>query len=108
MAGVWSTQFVCGYTNSHASAEALGFTVPAGKIAVVRAVDLFSDTATTTLFFVRTLPTMVPFFSSKDAPIYTTRHWAGHAVFVSGQRFGPRWIAGAGWCQASGFLLDAS
>lgn len=105
---VYSTLFMAAYVNSTASATAVNYTVPAGKVAVVR-----------TISFVCENPGLV--YVGRQSGGLTTyiestlgltagggRTWRGDHVFNAGQLIRAVWVAGSHSVNVSGFLLNVS
>lgn len=104
---VYSTHFFSGYVATSAQASAMGYTVPAGKVAVVRSVDMFASTPGS-VFVGRLLGGLViPILSSTGLTSFQTRHWDGDQVHAAGVRIQCQWIDGVIGVNCSGFLLNA-
>jgi hypothetical protein len=103
---VYSTRFVVASVNSSATAAAASFTVPAGRVAVVRSVDLFVDVVGLVQFRYQQSP-WTAWVSTVGVPLHNVRSWEGRHVFVAGEVIGCYWGSGAAGVIASGYLLNA-
>lgn len=105
--GVYSTRFVCGQVGSGAQADSLEWTVPAGKVAIVRSVSFVANAVGVTLLGVRPGGgNLGAFFSSAGTALNDSKAWTGHQVLNAGDKVGLHWISGNVFVIASGFLLN--
>lgn len=102
----YSTRFLRGAFNSAAAANLLKYTVPVGKVIVVRSVDLFVDQVGVGIFGMLS-PSWAAFASTANVPIQNVRTWEGRQVFTAGEVLGATWISGNHSLLVSGYLLDA-
>lgn len=102
---VYSTAVTHGWIHDAASGAAFGYTVPAGKVLVIRNIDWYVSTAGLTIlgrtsggyWFASTNGTVSGYVGS----------WRGDQVLNAGERFGASWITGEFLVTVSGFLLLA-
>jgi hypothetical protein len=106
-ARVYTVRFLAARPISVATADAARFTVPAGKVAIVRSVAIFTDTPGCLLFGIAQPFDWAHFVSSQSAAQYTVVNWEGRHVVRAGEQMGCQWLSGAQRVVASGYLLDA-
>lgn len=102
----YSVRFIAGETNSIPTASALSYTVPVGKVAVVRSVDMLV-TGVGTVFFGLYHPAYALWVSTVGVPYHNVRSWEGRHVVTAGGRIGVGWYSGSSMVIASGYLLNA-
>jgi hypothetical protein len=100
---------VSGKVTSSATGSALNYTVPTGKLAIVRSVDVFVDVASSILLFGRAQTNNDVFLvSTQGVPANGTVHWEGRQVFYAGDVMSVLWVSGTTRIMASGYLLAVS
>lgn len=106
--GVYSTRFIAGIVNSSGTAAAASYTVPVGKVAVVRAVDIFHDFAGLMFFGLFNPGNSILIVSTKDSPVHHVTHFDGRQVFNPGDIMGCQYGDGQHRIMVSGYLLSSS
>lgn len=102
---VYSTVFAGG-NSSTAGIHAL-YVVPAGKIAVLRDLDLISLAAGATVSFLVDFASSSPYVSFQSTAVLTSFTWRGRQVYVAGDSIALQINSGTWGYRLSGYLLTA-
>ena len=106
-APIYSTQFIAASVNSTAASTASGYTVPIGKVAIIREVDLLALTAGTLLVGYTRPTESVWILSSEGVVAYQARHLTTRVVVPAGFLIRTAWTSGNHHVSVSGYLLSA-
>lgn len=104
---VYSKRFIAGLVDSSAADTALKYTVPVGKVAILKSADMFVSVEGGTFLDIQTGALLVQFLSITGVPVFRTATWRGTIVLEAGESVHPQHYGGSANVSVSGYLLDA-